>query len=199
VTDERVSDKILTIPNLVSFIRLAAIPVFWWLLLGEDNVAAATILFALVATTDWIDGYLARRLGQVSKLGKALDPVADRVMIASAVVAGLVAAIVPTWVGILLIAREVYMAIVTLFLVVRGAGTLEVRWLGKLATFLVYSSIGWFYFAAIPFLEVILLPAAWIAAIAGLALYWLTAFQYTGDALATVRELESTTNLQESG
>lgn len=199
MTDERVSDKILTIPNLVSFIRLAAIPVFWWLLLGEDNVAAATILFALVATTDWIDGYLARRLGQVSKLGKALDPVADRVMIASAVVAGLVAAIVPTWVGILLIAREVYMAIVTLFLVVRGAGTLEVRWLGKLATFLVYSSIGWFYFAAIPFLEVILLPAAWIAAIAGLALYWLTAFQYTGDALATVRELESTTNLQESG
>lgn len=199
MTDERVSDKILTIPNLVSFIRLAAIPVFWWLLLGEDNVAAATILFALVATTDWIDGYLARRLGQVSKLGKALDPIADRVMIASAVVAGLVAAIVPTWVGILLIAREVYMAIVTLFLVVRGAGTLEVRWLGKLATFLVYSSIGWFYFAAIPFLEVILLPAAWIAAIAGLALYWLTAFQYTGDALATVRELESTTNLQESG
>jgi cardiolipin synthase len=106
---------------------------------------------------------------------------------------------VPTWVGILLIAREVYMAIVTLFLVVRGAGTLEVRWLGKLATFLVYSSIGWFYFAAIPFLEVILLPAAWIAALAGLALYWLTAFQYTGDALATIRELESATNLQESG
>lgn len=199
VTDDRVSNKILTIPNLVSFIRLAAIPFFWWLLLGEDNVAAATILFAVVATTDWVDGYLARRLGQVSKLGKALDPVADRVMIASAVIAGLIAAIVPTWIGVLLIAREVYMAIVTLFLIMRRAGTLEVRRLGKLATLLVYSSIGWFYFAAIPFLEVILLPAAWIAAIAGLVLYWLTAFQYTGDAVAALRGLESAANLQESG
>ncbi|HET9261252.1 MAG TPA: CDP-alcohol phosphatidyltransferase family protein [Acidimicrobiia bacterium] len=194
MTDDRVSDKILTIPNLVSFVRLAAIPVFWWLLLSEDNVAAATILFAVVATTDWVDGYLARRLGQVSKLGKALDPVADRAMIASAVIAGLIAEIVPMWIGILLIAREVYMATVTVFLVMRGAGTLEVRWLGKLATFLVYSSIGWFYFAAIPFLEVVLLPAAWLAAIGGLALYWVTAFQYTGDALATMRELESAAN-----
>ena len=86
VPDEQVSDRILTIPNLVSFVRLAAIPVFWWLLLGEENVAAATILFAVIATTDWIDGYLARRLGQVSKLGKALDPVADRLLIAAAVI-----------------------------------------------------------------------------------------------------------------
>lgn len=199
MTDDRVSDKILTIPNLVSFVRLLAIPVFWWLLLGEDNVAAATILFAVVATTDWIDGYLARRLGQVSKLGKALDPVADRLMIASAVIAGLVAGIVPQWIGLLLIAREVYMAIVALFLVFRGAGTLEVRWLGKLATFLVYSSIAWFYFAAIPFLETILTPLAWAAGIAGLAIYWVTALQYTGDALVTLRELESTTYPQESG
>lgn len=199
MTDDRVSDKILTIPNLVSFVRLLAIPVFWWLLLGEDNVAAATILFAVVATTDWVDGYLARRLGQVSKLGKALDPVADRMMIASAVIAGLVAGIVPQWIGYLLIAREVYMAIVTLFLVARGAGTLEVRWLGKAATLLVYTAIGWFYFAAIPFLEAILTPLAWAAGIAGLAMYWVTAFQYTGDALTTLRELESTSNPQESG
>jgi cardiolipin synthase len=199
VTDDRVSDKILTIPNLVSFVRLAAIPVFWWLLLAEDNVAAATILFAVVATTDWVDGYLARRLGQVSKLGKALDPVADRLMIASAVIAGLVAEIVPQWIGILLIAREIYMAIIALFLVFRGAGTLEVRRLGKLATLLVYSAIGWFYFAAIPFLETILLPLAWIAGVAGLAIYWVTAFQYTGDALAALRELESAPNPQESG
>lgn len=199
MTDERVSDKILTIPNVVSFVRLAAVPVFWWLLLGEDNVAAATILFAVVATTDWVDGYLARRLGQVSKLGKALDPVADRLMIASAVIAGLIAGIVPQWIGILLIAREVYMAIVTVFLVVRGAGTLEVRWLGKVATLLVYTAIGWFYFAAIPFLETILVPLAWIAGVSGLAIYWVTAFQYTGDALSAMRELESAPNPQESG
>jgi len=198
VSEEQVSDRIVTIPNLISFIRLAAIPVFWWLLLSEDNVAGATILFALIATTDWIDGFLARRLNQVSKLGKALDPVADRLMIASGVVAGLIAGIVPAPIGYILIAREIYMAIVALFIYVRGAGTLEVRWLGKVATLLVYSSIGWFYFAAIPVFESILTPLAWIAGVGGLALYWVTAFQYTGDALKAVRELESVASPEES-
>lgn len=198
MTTEQVYDRIWTIPNLVSFVRLAAIPVFWWLLLGADNVIAATILFALIATTDWIDGFLARRLDQVSKLGKSLDPVADRLMIASAVIAGLIAGIVPTQIGYVLIAREIYMAIVTLFVIVRGGGTLEVRWWGKLATFLVYTSIGWFYIAAIPFLETVLTVLAWASGIAGLVLYWITAFQYTGDAVTRVRELESATTPEES-
>lgn len=198
MTTEAVSDRVLTIPNLVSFLRLAAIPVFWWLLLGVDNVTAATILFALIATTDWIDGYLARRLNQVSKLGQALDPVADRLMIASAVIAGLIAEVVPPQIGMVLIAREVYMAAVTLFVLTRTRGTLEVRKLGKWATFLVYSSIGGFYMAAIPFLEAILTPLAWTAGVVGLVLYWVTAFQYTGDALGRVRELESTSSLEES-
>ncbi|HEX6287503.1 MAG TPA: CDP-alcohol phosphatidyltransferase family protein, partial [Acidimicrobiia bacterium] len=183
---------------LVSFVRLAAIPVFWWLLLGADNVTAATILFALVATTDWIDGYLARRLNQVSKLGKSLDPVADRLMIASAVIAGLIADIVPSPIGIALIAREIYMAIVTLFVFSRTKTTLEVRKLGKWATFLVYSAIGWFYIGAIPFLEVILIPLAWTAGVIGLVLYWVTAYQYTRDALGVVGELESTASPEES-
>jgi cardiolipin synthase len=198
VTTEQVSDRILTVPNLVSFVRLAAIPLFWWLLLGADNITAATILFALIATTDWIDGYLARRLHQVSKLGKSLDPVADRLMIASAVVAGLIAEIVPAPIGIALIAREIYMATVTLYVFSRIRTTLEVRVLGKWATFLVYSSIAWFYIAAIPFLEVILTPLAWAAGVIGLVLYWLTAFQYTGDALRLARELESTASPEES-
>lgn len=198
MTTEQVSDRILTVPNLVSFVRLAAIPLFWWLLLGADNITAATILFALIATTDWIDGYLARRLHQVSKLGKSLDPVADRLMIASAVVAGLIAEIVPAPIGIALIAREIYMATVTLYVFSRIRATLEVRVLGKWATFLVYSSIAWFYIAAIPFLEVILTPLAWAAGVIGLVLYWLTAFQYTGDALRLARELESTASPEES-
>jgi cardiolipin synthase len=198
VSEYPVSNKILTIPNVISFIRLGAIPVFWWLLLGAENVAGATILFVLIATTDWLDGYLARRLGQVTKLGKALDPVADRLMIASAVIAGLIAGIVPAVIGITLIVREVYMAIVAFGLVARKGGTLEVRRLGKVATFLVYSSIGWFYMAAIPFLEVLTRPLAWIGAIAGLGLYWVTAIQYTGDALKILSKLESTASPEES-
>lgn len=192
------SDRVFTIPNLVSFIRLAAVPVFWWLLLAEDNVGAATLLFAVIACTDWVDGFLARRLGQVSKLGKALDPVADRLMIASAVVAGLIAGIVPPAIGWALIAREAYMAVVTLTMIARGRGVLEVRWLGKLATFAVYSSIGMFYMAAVPFLEPLTRPFAWIVGIGGLVLYWVTAVQYTADAARTMAGLESIGTSEES-
>lgn len=198
MTAEHVSDRILTVPNLISLGRLASVPIFWWLLLRADNVRAATILFVVVATTDWVDGYLARRLGQVSKLGKTLDPVADRAMIASAVVAGLIADIVPPVIGYTLIAREIFMAAVAGILFVRKAGTLEVRWLGKAATFLVYSAIAWFYIAAIPFLEDLLLPLAWSAGLVGLAFYWVTAMQYTGDARIAMASLESDRDPEES-
>jgi len=193
VSEEQVSGAVLTIPNLISFVRLLAIPVFWWLVLGPEELAAATILYAVIATTDWIDGYLARRLNQVSKLGKALDPVADRLLIASAVVVGLISGIVPAVIGWVLIVREVYMAAVTLMLVTKGKGTLEVRWWGKAATFAVYSSIGWFYMAEVPFLEGFTRPAAWVSGVLGLALYWITAFQYSGDARARLAEVESAT------
>lgn len=176
------SDRILTIPNVVSFVRLAAIPVFWWLLLGAVEPTAATVLFALIATTDWVDGFLARRLNQVTRLGKSLDPVADRLMIASAVIAGLIAEIVPPVIGVTLILREVYMAVITIALMSRGLGTLEVRILGKRATFLVYSGVGLFYIAALPFLSSLTRPSAWALSVGGLILYWITAFQYTGDA-----------------
>lgn len=197
-SEEQVSDRIFTIPNIISLVRLAAIPVFWWLVLGAEDLAAATILYALIALTDWVDGYLARQLGQVTKLGKALDPVADRLLIGSAIVVGLIAEVVPAVIGVTLIVREIYMAFVMVGLVARRGGTLEVRWLGKLATFIVYSSIGWFYMAEIPFLEFLTRPLAWVAGIGGLALYWITAIQYTGDALRVVSELESTASSEES-
>ncbi|MFP4073034.1 MAG: CDP-alcohol phosphatidyltransferase family protein [Actinomycetota bacterium] len=197
-SEEQISNKIITVPNLVSFVRLAAIPVFCWLVLGPARWTAATILFALIALTDWVDGYLARRLDQVTRLGKALDPVADRLLIAAAIIVGLLAGIVPPVIGITLIVREVYMALVTFAMVSRRGGVLEVRWLGKLATLIVYSSVGWFYMAAIEFLEFLTLPLAWAAGIAGLILYWTTAIQYTGDALRIVSELESAASSEES-
>lgn len=198
VSEEQVSDRVLTIPNVISFVRLVAVPVFWWLLLGEENTTAATILFIVVASTDWLDGYLARRLDQVSKLGKALDPVADRLMIASAVIAGLIADVVPAVIGITLIAREIYMAVVTFVVVSRRGGVLEVRWLGKLATFIVYGSIASFYLATVGFLPWLAEVVAWVGGIAGLVLYWVTAIQYTGDATKIATKLESTPSPEES-
>ena len=121
----------LTIPNLVSGVRILAIPYFWYVLIEEDRVGFAAALIFLIGSTDWIDGFLARRLNQVSDLGKLLDPLADRLMIASALVAGLVARVLPTVIGWPLLAREVLVGIGTLILAGRRLGKLEVRWLGK--------------------------------------------------------------------
>lgn len=197
---EQVTDRIVNVPNTISFIRLLAVPVFWWVLLGQEQVGVATVLFIVVSWTDWVDGYLARRLNQVTKLGKALDPIADRLMIASAVVAGLISPleIIPLVVGVVLIVREVYMAGVTLTLVSRGGGTLEVRYLGKLSTFLVYGAIQSFYVAAVPFWEAFFEPLAWVSAVIGLVLYWWVAFQYTLDARQVMAAVESGATREES-
>src|SRR4029450_2772640 len=71
---------VLTLPNLITLARLACLPVFLWLLFGQENRAGAAALLAILGITDWVDGYLARHLNQVSELGKILDPVADRLL-----------------------------------------------------------------------------------------------------------------------
>lgn len=191
MTEEAVSGRVLTIPNLVSFLRVLLIPVFLWLLLGLDDVRGAAVLMIVIGTTDWVDGYLARRLNQVSKLGKVLDPVADRLMIVSAVVGGLLAGVLPEVIVWPLIARELFMGVVTLYTVSRGAGTLSVRYLGKLATFALYGSIPSFYLAAAGFLPGVLSPVAWLSGVVGLVCYWIVAFMYVGDARRATAKVES--------
>ncbi|MDX1468231.1 MAG: CDP-alcohol phosphatidyltransferase family protein [Acidimicrobiia bacterium] len=191
MTEERASSRVLTVPNLVSFLRVLLVPVFWWLLLGLDDVRGAAALMLFIGTTDWVDGYLARRLDQVSKLGKILDPVADRLMIASAVVAGLVADVLPEVIVWPLIARELFMGLVTFYLASRGAGALAVRYLGKFATFVLYGAIPSFYLAASDVLPEVFNPLAWFTGVIGVLSYWIVAFQYVGDARRALSGLES--------
>ena len=152
----------------------------------------------MIGWTDWVDDYLARRLNQVTKLGKALDPIADRLMIASAVIGGLVAGVVPAVIGSLLIVRELFMGVVTLILATKGAGTLEVRYLGKVSTFILYGAIPGFYFAEADFLEPLMSVFAWAGVLIGLALYWWVAFQYVGDARSKLSDVESAAIGEES-
>ena len=198
MTEAAPSSRILTIPNLVSFVRLLAIPVFWWVLLVEDDVTLAAWIVFIVGWTDWVDGYLARRLGQVSELGKVLDPVADRLLIASAVIGGLIAGVLPAWLGWGLIAREILMGLVALNLALRGGGTVEVRFLGKAATFALYGAIPAFYLAAAGVLEWLLRPVGWLLGIIGLVLYWYVAFLYIGDSRAKIAALESSPHSEEA-
>jgi cardiolipin synthase len=172
---------ILTIPNLISAIRIAMVPVFLWLLLGRDDPAAAGWLFIAIGATDWVDGFLARRLDQVSELGKLLDPVADRLAITAAVIGGWIAGVLPWPVALLLIVREVVVALGAAYLAATSGAKLDVRWAGKAATWAVYGSVASFYlYAGVD--HAAWLWIAWIYAIPGLALYYWVAVQYFGDA-----------------
>ncbi len=191
------TNRVLTIPNLVTFLRLLGVPLFWWVLLVDDNLALAAWLMFAIGWTDWIDGYLARRLNQVSALGKALDPIADRLLIASAIIGGLYVGALPPVFGWLLIVREVFVGGMAAYLAARGGGQIEVRYLGKLATFLLYGAIPAFYLAEAGFMEWFMRPGAWIGGTIGLALYWYTAFLYVGDVRRRLAALESPTGPEE--
>jgi cardiolipin synthase (CMP-forming) len=93
--DETVHDRVLTVPNAITVVRLLGLPVFAWLLLGADRPAAALVTLLAVAGTDWLDGYVARRFDQVSRIGKLIDPLVDRVVLAAAAITLAVAGIVP--------------------------------------------------------------------------------------------------------
>ena len=129
------TDRILTVPNIVTMVRLLALPGFLWLLFGvEDRHVAAWVMVA-IGGTDWVDGYLARRLGQVSEFGKILDPVADRLLFFVGIGAILVDGSVPVWVAVAVLFREGLISVATLTIAAMGARRVDVTWAGKAATF----------------------------------------------------------------
>jgi cardiolipin synthase len=125
--------RIVTLPNVISLLRLACVPVFVWLLADGELLAAAALLAALGAS-DWVDGWIARRFDQGSDLGKVLDPVADRVLLLVAAVALMVQGSVPLVVGILVLARELAVSVAVLTLAAAGARRIDVQWVGKAGT-----------------------------------------------------------------
>jgi cardiolipin synthase len=138
-TDDAVTSgfarQVLTLPNLVTLARLACLPVFLWLLFGKEDRAAAAALLALLGITDWVDGYLARHLGQVSELGKILDPVADRLLFLVGAGGILIDGSVPTWFAVTVLVRETLVGGATLVLAALGARRIDVTWFGKAGTF----------------------------------------------------------------
>ncbi len=171
----------LTVPNAISFVRLLGVPYFWYVLLGLERYGLAAFLIFLIASTDWIDGYLARRLDQVSELGKALDPLADRLMIGSAILGGLIAGILPPAIGIALLVREVVVGVAAVYLGLVKREQIAVRTLGKTATFLLYGAIPSFYLVAADIAPWLFGPPAWISGISGLVLYYRVAWDYLAE------------------
>ena len=133
--EEEGLDRILTIPNVITFIRLACLPVFLWLLFGKEDRAAAAWLLAALGVTDFLDGYIARRYHQVSTLGKVLDPVADRLIFIVGGGAILIDGSVPRWFAIVVLVRELLVSAATIALAAMGVRRIDVTWYGKAGTF----------------------------------------------------------------
>ncbi|MGV3564379.1 MAG: CDP-alcohol phosphatidyltransferase family protein [Nocardioides sp.] len=124
-----------TLPNLLSAVRLALIPVFLWLVLGPEADGWALGLLVVSGVTDWLDGWLARRWGQTSVLGQVLDPVADRLYILAVVVGLALREVIPWWLAVSLPLRDALMWLLVPLLRTRGYSALPVHFLGKAATF----------------------------------------------------------------
>jgi cardiolipin synthase (CMP-forming) len=180
--------RIMTIPNLISFARLIGVPVFLYLLLGPHYDVAAVVVLAVGGTTDWVDGYLARRLNQVSRLGELMDPLADRLYILATLIALTVREVVPWQFTVALLARDAMMIICLLVLRRAGYGPPAVHYIGKTATFIVLFAFPTLLLARVIGGE----PGFWHAvgwALAwwGIVLYWIAGLFYVIQAYAAVR------------
>jgi cardiolipin synthase len=178
--EQREVDTIWTIPNLFTLIRLLCLPLFVWLLFGLPSRQAAAWLLGGLGATDWVDGYLARRLGQTSEFGKKFDPTVDRLLFVVATIAIMINGAMPIWFGVAVLFRELAVgltvAIATLFF---GMERFDVTFLGKLATFLLMFAVPGFLMAesSVPYPDFFLV-ASWCLAIPGLILSYYTAFAY---------------------
>lgn len=177
-----------TIPNGITFVRLLCVPVFVWLLFGADNRAAAAILLAVLGSTDWVDGWFARKFDQVSEFGKLFDPSADRLMMLTVVIATWIDGSVPWWFALLTLSREGLVTLVAIGLGVVGADRFDVSWWGKTGTF--------FLMFAYPLLlggasgvegAEILRILGWVCGIPGLFISWYAAFEYGPIARTALR------------
>ena len=133
---DELSDRVWTLPNALSVLRLLGVPLFLWLLLGPHADGWAIVVLAVSGFTDWADGKLARALGQSSRLGALLDPAADRLYIVATLIAFVLRDVVPFWLVAVLLGRELVLGVTLLALRRAGWPPLQVHYLGKAATFL---------------------------------------------------------------
>ena len=176
------TNRVLTIPNLISFLRIALIPVFVLLIVDPDTTLAGLIVFGVVAATDWVDGVIARATGQVSEVGKVLDPVADRLAIAAGLIALVARGAFPLWAALLILIRDAAILVAGIVLLVARDARIEVRYLGKVATFALMTSIGWIAWGVLGYaFAPAALACGWTFYVVGIVEYYVTGVRYTSD------------------
>ncbi len=182
-------ESILTWPNLITLIRLLCIPVFVWLLFSRENRAAAAWLLGAIGSTDWVDGWVARRFDQMSEFGRLFDPTVDRLMFLVAIPSIVIDGSMALWLAVLILAREVALAIIALNLQAKGIPAMDVTWEGKTGAFLLMFAVPMFLGANSTLSYAPILQwLAWIFVVPGLAYSWYSLlFQYVGEARNRLR------------
>ena len=183
----RLSQELKSVPNMLSILRLLLVPAFLWLLIADQFLIAFLVLM-FASFTDWLDGFIARKFNQITSLGKVLDPSADRLFILATLIGLTVNEIIPAWLAIVIVARDVLLLIGYPISASHGYGPLPVHFLGKAATFALLYALPLLLLADVwPTAEAVILPLAWGFAYWGIGLYWVAGFVY----LAQLRQLIS--------
>lgn len=179
--------QLRTVPNLLSLLRLALVPVFLVLILSGSNVLAIFVLI-VASVTDYLDGYFARKLNQETRLGQLLDPAADRLYIFATLIGLTIVGYIPLWLPLIVIGRDLLLLFTYPILASRGYGPLPVHYLGKAGTFaLLYAFPLLLIAAAFPNISLFVLPVAWAFAWWGIGLYWWAGFVYLAQVRLVVK------------
>jgi cardiolipin synthase len=182
--EEEASDRIWTIPNLLSFLRLLGVPLFLWLVLVPQADVWAFVVLVLAGASDWVDGALARALNQRSKLGILLDPLADRLYIAATLIGLAIRGLVPWWLVILLAARDLMLLGMVPLLRRHGRLALPVTYVGKAATFCLLWGFPLLLLSGLDsWVGAVATASGWAFALWGTALYWWAGIRYVQQGL----------------
>ena len=181
------SSRVFTVPNILSFLRLALVPVFLVLLIaGEDVLALWVLVFSSIS--DFLDGVIARRFNQITRLGQLLDPAADRLFIFAALIGLSVREILPWWLTAVIIGRDVMLAVLGVVLANHGFGPLPVHHLGKVATFCLFYALPLIMLAqAFESIAWFANPVGWAFALWGAFLYWWAGVVYLRETARVIR------------
>ena len=181
------SSRVLTVPNLLSFLRLALVPVFLSLLVAGAD-AWALLVLAVSSLTDFLDGWIARRFNQITRLGQLLDPAADRLYIFAALIGLAWRDLVPWWLVAVVVGRDVFLLGLGIVLANHGFGPLPVHQLGKVATFCLFYALPMIMLGqAFPELAWWSQPVGWAFGLWGAYLYWWAGVIYAIETVRVIR------------
>jgi cardiolipin synthase len=186
-----VMQELRSIPNMLSVLRLFMVPVFLVLLLNGQFIAALIVLM-VASATDWLDGQIARRFNQVTRLGQLLDPAADRLFIFAALIGLTINGNIPLWLALIVVSRDLMLVIVYPILASHGYGPLPVHFLGKAGTFALLYALPLLLMVDVwPEADFIVLPLAWGFAYWGVALYWLSGLLYVKQVIEVLSSIKT--------